>query len=38
MNLPAAFLAAIERLILVERRFNDPLSTLAFSTEQASTR
>ncbi len=31
--LPAAFLAAIERLIPAERRFDDPLSTLAFGTD-----
>ncbi|HCL13752.1 MAG TPA: 4Fe-4S ferredoxin [Pseudomonas sp.] len=31
--LPAAFLAAVERLIPAERRFDDPLSTLAFGTD-----
>lgn len=31
--LPAAFLTAVERLIPVERRFDDPLSTLAFGTD-----
>jgi len=31
--LPAGFLAAIERLIPAERRFDDPLSTLAFGTD-----
>lgn len=33
MTLPAAFLAAVERLIPRERRFDDPLSTLAFGTD-----
>ena len=33
MSLPAAFLAAVERLIPPERRFDDPLSTLAFGTD-----
>ncbi|MCM2331156.1 MAG: FAD-binding oxidoreductase, partial [Pseudomonas sagittaria] len=33
MSLPAAFLAAVERLIPRERRFDDPLSTLAFGTD-----
>ncbi|MFL9815476.1 FAD-binding oxidoreductase [Stutzerimonas sp. VN223-3] len=37
MNAPAAlpndFLAAVERLIPAERRFDDPLSTLAFGTD-----
>lgn len=33
MSLPAAFLAAAERLIPRERRFDDPLSTLAFGTD-----
>jgi len=31
--LPAAFLREVERLIPVERRFDDPLSTLAFGTD-----
>ncbi|HBB77010.1 4Fe-4S ferredoxin [Stutzerimonas xanthomarina] len=31
--LPTAFLAAVERLIPAERRFDDPLSTLAFGTD-----
>ncbi|WP_017244222.1 FAD-binding and (Fe-S)-binding domain-containing protein [Stutzerimonas stutzeri] len=31
--LPAAFLAEVERLIPAERRFDDPLSTLAFGTD-----
>ncbi len=31
--LPAAFLAKVERLIPAERRFDDPLSTLAFGTD-----
>src|SRR5690606_33157475 len=31
--LPAAFLAEVERLIPPERRFDDPLSTLAFGTD-----
>ena len=33
MKLPAAFLAAIEKLIPQQRRFDDPLSTLAFGTD-----
>jgi D-lactate dehydrogenase len=33
MSLPVAFLAAVERLIPRERRFDDPLSTLAFGTD-----
>ena len=33
MSLPAAFLTAVERLIPAERRFDDPLSTLAFGTD-----
>ena len=33
LPLPAAFLAAVERLIPAERRFDDPLSTLAFGTD-----
>ncbi|MFZ3153960.1 FAD-binding and (Fe-S)-binding domain-containing protein [Pseudomonas sp.] len=33
MSLPAAFLTAVERLIPTERRFDDPLSTLAFGTD-----
>ncbi|MDA7089276.1 FAD-binding and (Fe-S)-binding domain-containing protein [Pseudomonas sp. SA3-5] len=33
MSLPAAFLAAVERLIPRARRFDDPLSTLAFGTD-----
>ncbi|TRX74138.1 FAD-binding and (Fe-S)-binding domain-containing protein [Pseudomonas mangiferae] len=33
MSLPAAFLLAVERLIPRERRFDDPLSTLAFGTD-----
>ncbi|SFQ29569.1 FAD-binding and (Fe-S)-binding domain-containing protein [Pseudomonas borbori] len=33
MSLPAAFLAAVERLIPQERRFDDALSTLAFGTD-----
>ncbi|WP_298183700.1 FAD-binding and (Fe-S)-binding domain-containing protein [uncultured Pseudomonas sp.] len=33
MSLPAAFIAAVENLIPVERRFDDPLSTLAFGTD-----
>ncbi|MVW76694.1 FAD-binding and (Fe-S)-binding domain-containing protein [Pseudomonas xionganensis] len=33
MSLPAAFLAEVQRLILRERRFDDPLSTLAFGTD-----
>ncbi|MET1080460.1 MAG: FAD-binding and (Fe-S)-binding domain-containing protein [Pseudomonas sp.] len=33
MSLPAAFLAAVDRLIPAERRFDDPLSTLAFGTD-----
>ena len=31
--LPSEFLAAVERLIPAERRFDDPLSTLAFGTD-----
>jgi D-lactate dehydrogenase len=33
MSLPAAFLAAVEALIPRTRRFDDPLSTLAFGTD-----
>src|SRR3990167_3306258 len=33
MSLHVAFLAAVERLIPRERRFDDPLSTLAFGTD-----
>ena len=33
MSLPAAFINAVERLIPRERRFDDPLSTLAFGTD-----
>lgn len=33
MSLPAAFLADVKRLIPAERRFDDPLSTLAFGTD-----
>ncbi|MDO9622853.1 MAG: FAD-binding and (Fe-S)-binding domain-containing protein [Pseudomonas sp.] len=33
MSLPAIFLAAVERLIPSTRRFDDPLSTLAFGTD-----
>lgn len=33
MSLSTAFLAAVERLIPRERRFDDPLSTLAFGTD-----
>jgi D-lactate dehydrogenase len=33
MSLPAAFLAEVHRLIPRERRFDDPLSTLAFGTD-----
>ena len=33
MSLPAAFLSAAARLIPKERRFDDPLSTLAFGTD-----
>ncbi|CAD5106368.1 FAD-binding and (Fe-S)-binding domain-containing protein [Zestomonas carbonaria] len=33
MSLPATFLAEAERLIPRERRFDDPLSTLAFGTD-----
>lgn len=33
MSLPAAFLTAVARLIPAERRFDDPLSTLAFGTD-----
>lgn len=33
MSLPAAFLAEVQRLIPRERRFDDPLSTLAFGTD-----
>lgn len=35
--LPAAFLAEVERLIPAERRFDDPLSTLAFGTDASFT-
>lgn len=31
--LPAEFLREVERVIPVERRFDDPLSTLAFGTD-----
>ena len=33
MSLPASFINAVERLIPRERRFDDPLSTLAFGTD-----
>jgi len=33
MSLPAAFLTAVECLIPADRRFDDPLSTLAFGTD-----
>lgn len=33
MNLPAPFLTDVARLIPAERRFDDPLSTLAFGTD-----
>ena len=33
MNLPAAFLDTVENLIPRDRRFDDPLSTLAFGTD-----
>ncbi len=33
MNLPASFLNDVARLIPAERRFDDPLSTLAFGTD-----
>ncbi|WP_445938016.1 FAD-binding and (Fe-S)-binding domain-containing protein [Pseudomonas sp.] len=33
MSLPAAFLTAVEHLIPADRRFDDPLSTLAFGTD-----
>ncbi|UVM55273.1 FAD-binding oxidoreductase [Pseudomonas sp. B21-012] len=33
MSLPAAFLDSVARLIPAERRFDDPLSTLAFGTD-----
>ncbi len=33
MSLPSAFFTAVERLIPAERRFDDPLSTLAFGTD-----
>jgi D-lactate dehydrogenase len=33
MSLPSAFLTAVERLIPGERRFDYPLSTLAFGTD-----
>ena len=33
MSLPAAFVRDAERLISQDRRFNDPLSTLAFGTD-----
>ncbi|WP_417797170.1 hypothetical protein, partial [Stutzerimonas nitrititolerans] len=33
MSLPEHFLIAVERLIPAERRFDDPLSTLAFGTD-----
>lgn len=33
MSLPAAFLRDAEQLIPADRRFDDPLSTLAFGTD-----
>ena len=33
MSLPASFLADVKRLIPAQRRFDDPLSTLAFGTD-----
>ncbi|MFP6798351.1 MAG: FAD-binding and (Fe-S)-binding domain-containing protein [Pseudomonas sp.] len=33
MSLPAAFITAVEHLIPADRRFDDPLSTLAFGTD-----
>ena len=33
MNLPAAFLRDVQQLIPQARRFDDPLSTLAFGTD-----
>ena len=33
MSLPAAFLDSVRRLIPQKRRFDDPLSTLAFGTD-----
>lgn len=33
MSLPAAFLRDVQQLIPQERRFDDPLSTLAFGTD-----
>ncbi len=33
MSLPASFLTDVKRLIPIERRFDDPLSTLAFGTD-----
>jgi D-lactate dehydrogenase len=33
MSLPAAFIDTVQRLIPPERRFDDPLSTLAFGTD-----
>ena len=33
MTLPAAFLAGVNSLIPAGRRFDDPLSTLAFGTD-----
>lgn len=33
MSLPIPFLETVERLIPRERRFDDPLSTLAFGTD-----
>ncbi|WP_339490298.1 FAD-binding and (Fe-S)-binding domain-containing protein [Pseudomonas sp. EL_65y_Pfl2_R95] len=33
MSLPAVFLTEVKRLIPAERRFDDPLSTLAFGTD-----
>ncbi|PBD27824.1 4Fe-4S ferredoxin, partial [Pseudomonas aeruginosa] len=33
MSLPIPFLKTVERLIPRERRFDDPLSTLAFGTD-----
>ncbi|MGH8376118.1 MAG: hypothetical protein ACRER6_12775, partial [Pseudomonas sp.] len=33
MSLPAAFLRDAQQLIPRERRFDDPLSTLAFGTD-----
>ena len=33
MSLPADFLSAVNQLIPEQRRFDDPLSTLAFGTD-----